>query len=137
MVAFHLRFVNSRDRTRSAVKLSRISSVSPEGFPGDGNRRGHPVSLRSGSPAFVVARLIRSSALVCARAVYTCDLMRAHVRERSCARDSCTCVCACRACRCVRERVRVASRSVYPGFRARVAKLVMYLTWDNRRRQVS
>lgn len=27
--------------------------------------------------------------------------------------------------------------STYPGSRARVAKLVMYLTWDNRRRQVS
>lgn len=27
----------------------------------------------------------------------------------------------------------MARRLVYPGFRARVAKLVMYLTWDNRR----
>lgn len=42
-----------------------------------------------------------------------------------------------RACVCTYVRMYLANRLVYPGFRARVAKLVMYLTWDNRRRQVS
>lgn len=80
--------------------------------------------------AFVIVRLIRSSTLCVRTCVRAC--VRSYVCTRasewSSASDSYACA----------MRASVYSESIgIARLSSRVAKLVMYLTWDNRRRQVS